>query len=113
MDPTPGLLSSGGMVSSSRVSDQGVTRAYQQDYFTRRLLERVTLRVLFVVPIKVAGGGDDDGTLDMSGVVNENVLPDETVDVGRFEELYEREYSWFWVCGLGRVLRDVSGDLWI
>ena len=34
-----GLLASGGMVSSSSVGDPGVTRAYQQDYFTRRLLE--------------------------------------------------------------------------
>ena len=50
------------------------------------------LVILFVVPIEGGGGGDDDGVaLDMSGGGNESVLRDDTVDVGRFEDLYERK----------------------
>ena len=51
------------------------------------------LVILFVVPIEGGGGGGDDGevALDMSGGGNESVLRDDTVDVRRFEDLYERK----------------------
>ena len=50
------------------------------------------LDVLFVVPIEGGGGGDDDDVaLGMSGGVNGSVLREDTVNVGRFEDLYERK----------------------
>ena len=49
------------------------------------------LVILFVVPIEGGGGDGDEVAVDMSGGGNEGVLRDDTVDVGRFEDLYERK----------------------